>query len=141
MLVLDTDHISVLEQADSVARARLIHRLDQAGATAVVTTIVSYEEQSRGWLAYVARARSLPEQIDAYQRLARHLETYHRLVVLAYDHSAAEIFRRLRSGRIPIGTLDLRIAAITLANEATLLSRNRKDFEKIPDLKVENWLD
>ncbi|MBI5758384.1 MAG: hypothetical protein HZA46_07695 [Planctomycetales bacterium] len=34
-----------------------------------------------------------------------------------------------------------RIAAITLANEATLLSRNRKDFEKIPDLKVENWLD
>jgi tRNA(fMet)-specific endonuclease VapC len=141
MLVLDTDHISVLEQADSVARARLIHRLDQAGATAVVTTIVSYEEQSRGWLAYVARARSLPEQIDAYQRLARHLETYRRLVVLEYDHSAAEIFRRLRSGRIRIGTLDLRIAAITLANEATLLSRNRKDFEKIPDLNVENWLD
>ena len=107
----------------------------------MVTTIVSYEEQSRGWLAYVARARSLPEQIDAYQRLARHLETYRRLVVLEYDHSAAENFRRLRSARIPIGTLDLRIAAITLAREATLLSRNRKDFEKIPDLKVENWLD
>ena len=115
MLVLDTDHISVLEQADSVARARLIHRLDQAGATAVVTTIVSSEEQSRGWLACVARARSLPEQIDAYQRLARHLETYRRLVILEYDHSAAEIFRRLRSGRIPMGTLDLRIAAISIA--------------------------
>lgn len=141
MLVLDTDHISVLEQADSVARARLIHRLDQAGTTAVVTTIVSYEEQSRGWLAYVARARSLPDQIDAYQRLARHLESYRRLIVLEYNHSAAEIFRRLRSGRIRTGTLDLRIAAITLANEATLLSRNLKDFEKIPDLNVENWLD
>jgi tRNA(fMet)-specific endonuclease VapC len=76
MLVLDTDHISVLEQADSVARSRLIHRLDQAGATAVVTTIVSYEEQSRGWLAHVARARSLPEQIDAYHRLARHLDSF-----------------------------------------------------------------
>lgn len=50
MLVLDTDHISVLGRADSVERARLIHRLDQAGVTAVVTTIVSYEEQSRGWL-------------------------------------------------------------------------------------------
>ena len=50
MLVLDTDHISVLERADSVERARLIHRLDQAGVTAVVTTIVSYEEQLCGWL-------------------------------------------------------------------------------------------
>ncbi len=48
MLVLDTDHISVLERADSAERARLIHRLDQAQVTAVVTTIVSYEEQSRG---------------------------------------------------------------------------------------------
>ena len=56
MLVLDTDHISVLEQADSVARARLIHRLDQAGATAVVTTIVSYAEQSRGWLPVLSPA-------------------------------------------------------------------------------------
>ena len=62
MLVLDTDHISVLERADSVERARLIHRLDQAGAETVVTTIISYEEQSRGWLAYVTRARSVTGQ-------------------------------------------------------------------------------
>ena len=68
MLVLDTDHISVLERADSVERARLIHRLDQAGVTAVVTAIVSYEEQSRGWLSYVARARSATDQVDAYER-------------------------------------------------------------------------
>ena len=65
--------------------------------TVVVTTIVSYEEQTRGWLAYVARARSMTEQLDSYQRLARHLETYHRLVVLEYDRSAAEHYRRLRS--------------------------------------------
>lgn len=141
MLVLDTDHISLLEQADSVKRARLIHRLDQAGVEAVVTTIVSYEEQSRGWLAYVARARSMTEQIDAYERLARHLETYRRLVVLEYDRTAAEHYRRLRSTRINIGTLDLKIAAITLANQATLLSRNLKDFEKVPGLRVQNWLD
>ena len=141
MLVLDTDHISVLERADSVERARLIHRLDQARVTDVVTTIVSYEEQSRGWLAYVARARSMTEQLDAYQRLARHLETYRRLMVLEYDPLAAEHYRRLRSARLNVGTFDLKIAAITLANEATLLSRNLKDFEKVPGLSVENWLD
>lgn len=141
MLVLDTDHISVLERSDSVERARLIHRLDQAGAETVVTTIISYEEQSRGWLAYVTRARSVTEQIDAYQRLSRHLETYRHLIVLDYEHTAAEHFRRLRSARIRIGTLDLKIAAITLANGAILLSRNLKDFERVPNLTVENWLD
>ena len=61
MLILDTDHISVLERANSVERARLIHRLNQVGKEAVVTTIISYEEQSRGWLAYVARARSVAQ--------------------------------------------------------------------------------
>lgn len=141
MLVLDTDHISVLERADSVDRARLIHRLDQSGMVAVVTTIVSYEEQSRGWLAYVARARSETEQLDAYERLARHLETYRRLTVLGYDRSTAERYQQLRAARLNVGPLDLKIAAITLANDAALLSRNLKDFEKIPGLHVENWLD
>lgn len=42
--------------------------------------------------------------------------------------------------RLGIGTMDLRIAAIAIANEATLLSRNLKDFARVPDLKVEDWL-
>ena len=141
MLILDTDHISVLELANSVERARLIHRLNQVGKEAVVTTIISYEEQSRGWLAYVARARSVADQVDAYQKLSRHLETYRRLTVLDFEQQAAKHFERLTSNRIKIGTLDLKIAAITLANEATLLSRNLKDFEKVPALDVQNWLE
>ena len=141
MLILDTDHISVLERANSVERARLIHRLNQVGKEAVVTTIISYEEQSRGWLAYVARARSVADQVDAYQKLSRHLETYCRLTVLHFEQQAAKHFERLTSNRIKIGTLDLKIAAITLANEATLLSRNLKDFEKVPALDVQNWLE
>ena len=42
---------------------------------------------------------------------------------------------------VSIGTLDLKIAAITLAHDAVLLSRNRKDFEQVPGLKFENWLE
>ena len=40
---------------------------------------------------------------------------------------------------IRIGAMDLKIASIALANNATLLSRNLKDFGKVPDLKVEDW--
>lgn len=88
MLVLDTDHLSLLERPDSAERQRLLKRLGQAKGETVVTTIVSDEEQSRGWLAYVARARSKTEQIDADRRLARHLEAYRSLTVLDFDEHA-----------------------------------------------------
>ena len=35
--------------------------------------------------------------------------------------------------------MDLKIAAIAMANNATLLARNLKDFGKIPTLQVEDW--
>lgn len=52
---------------------------------------------------------------------------------------AAAEFERLRKQRIRIGTMDLKIAAIALANNATLLSKNLRDFGKVPGLKVEDW--
>jgi tRNA(fMet)-specific endonuclease VapC len=49
------------------------------------------------------------------------------------------VFQRLRRSRLRIGTMDLKIAAIVLARDATLLSRNLSDFSQIPDLHVEDW--
>jgi tRNA(fMet)-specific endonuclease VapC len=40
-----------------------------------------------------------------------------------------------------IGCGDLLIASIALANRATLVTRNRKDFRKLPNLGLENWAD
>jgi tRNA(fMet)-specific endonuclease VapC len=47
----------------------------------------------------------------------------------------------LRRKGIRIGTMDLRIASITLAHDATLLTRNSVDFARVPGLRFENWLD
>jgi tRNA(fMet)-specific endonuclease VapC len=44
----------------------------------------------------------------------------------------------LRTLRVRIGARDLKIASIGLANDATLLSRNPKDFGKVAGLKVED---
>jgi tRNA(fMet)-specific endonuclease VapC len=49
------------------------------------------------------------------------------------------VFQRLRSQRIRIGSFDLKIAAIAIAHDATLLSRNLAVFRKVPGLKVEDW--
>ena len=55
------------------------------------------------------------------------------------DQQAAAEFQRISSLRLRIGTMDLKIAAIVLVNDATLLSHNTKDFGKIEGLKPENW--
>jgi tRNA(fMet)-specific endonuclease VapC len=37
--------------------------------------------------------------------------------------------------------MDLKIASIALAHDATLLTRNTRDFAQVPGLRIENWLD
>ncbi len=138
MLVLDTDHVSLLQWGTGEEAERLRRRLDAIDEE-VAVTVISYEEQTRGWLAYVARARNLGEQVDAYRRLRRHLDTYKVVRLLDFDEQAAIIAQRLRRLRIRIGTMDLRIASIALVHGAKLLTRNSVDFEKVPELTIEDW--
>jgi tRNA(fMet)-specific endonuclease VapC len=85
MVVLDTDHVSLPERARGDGYLQLRTRLSLISPPEKVTTIITYEEQSRGWLAYVARARTLGQQIDAYRKLNHHLELYRRIRVLEFD--------------------------------------------------------
>ena len=55
------------------------------------------------------------------------------------DDAAVAEFRRLKAAKIKIGTMDLRIASIVLANDATLITMNLRDYERMPGLKVEDW--
>jgi tRNA(fMet)-specific endonuclease VapC len=58
-----------------------------------------------------------------------------------FDATAVRQFDDLRRRKLRIGSRDLKIAATALVNHALLLSANRADFEKVPGLRVENWLD
>ncbi len=99
MLVLDTDHMSLLEWGGE-GSAALRERLANVSPDEVVTTIVSYEEQVRGWMAYIARAKSIAQEVEAYQRLQRHLDNYRQIPVVDFDEPAAAEFQRLRN-RVP----------------------------------------
>jgi tRNA(fMet)-specific endonuclease VapC len=139
MFVLDTDHLTLMEWNHGKARQTLLRRLGTVSPDEVFTTIVTYEEQTRGWMAYAARARTTAQEIDAYRKLERHLDLYRRVQVLGFDERAGTEFDHLRAKRLRVGTIDLKIAAIALALGATVLTRNLKDFSRVPDLHVEDW--
>ena len=77
--------------------------------------------------------------IDGYRRLERHLRVYCSMPVLSFDEKAAIRFQDLKNAKINIGTMDLRISVIVLSQDATLLSRNLVDFQRVPNLKVVDW--
>lgn len=64
--------------------------------------------------------------------------------ILPFDSYASEQYGRVRSHleRIdtPIGPLDTLIAAHALAVDAVLVTSNEREFRRVPDLRVENWL-
>ena len=121
MLILDTDHLSILDR-DTIEAFNLGRRLASIPPEEVAVTIITYEEQMRGWFAVVAQARTTPQQVEAYRKLRRFINRYSRVNLIDYDTEAASEFEQFRQAKVRIGTKDLQIAAICLANNATLLS-------------------
>jgi predicted nucleic acid-binding protein len=97
VLILDADHFWELLRG-SVPGMKLSAGLTAQGMSPI-TTIVTLEEQSRGWLSRINQADT--------------------------DHDL---------------TMDLRIASIALSQNGTLLTRNQRDFDRIPGLITQNWL-
>ena len=141
MIVLDTDHLSVLLGRRTDSQVHLSERLSFAQREDSITaTIVSIEEQCRGWLAAIRRAKNVVQQSQAYAHLADLFVFYSDWNILTFTQHAGLEFQRLRKMGIRIGTQDLRIAVIVLEQDALLLSANLRDFKQVPDLRVEDWL-
>ena len=133
--VLDTDILSLIQrrQQPYIQRLLTIPPEDRA------ITVVSIEEQFRGWLALIRRAKSRSALVDAYTRLSEALMFLSQLNILLFNDQAAEKLDALQRQKIRIGTLDLRIAAIVLSIDGILVTRNLADFQQIPGLTLEDW--
>ena len=117
--------------------------LERIGASReeVTTTIITVEEQLRGWLAEIHRLKDPHRQIVAYERLQGRIEFFAAWTVLPWKTGSAGLFIRYRHEGVRIGSMDLKIACIAVAHDATLLTRNEADFAKVSGLRFENWLD
>jgi tRNA(fMet)-specific endonuclease VapC len=140
LILLDTDHLNVLAFPADSRRDALTDRLRRVSGETVGITIVSVEEQLRGWLSYIAKARDVARQLPAYSRLADIVRFVNDWHVVPFDEAAAEAFDRFRRMKVRIGSPDLKIASITVTNDALLLTANSRDFDQVPGLRTENWL-
>ncbi len=138
MYLLDTDHISILDRGGQPAQ-QLLKKLAAITSSEVATTIITYEEQMRGWLSYIAKTSSIETQVVAYRRLEKHLANYRTIPIVGFDEKAGQVFQELRVTYPRLGSMDLKIAAISMVNPAILLTRNLSDFGQIAGLRAEDW--
>jgi tRNA(fMet)-specific endonuclease VapC len=138
MVVLDTDVLTLVQRQHGERYTRLAARI-AASEEEIYVTIVSFEEQTRGWLAACAKAKTPERYAVEAARLQEMLADFAERAILPFNDAAVVEFRRLKAAKIKIGTMDLRIASIVLANDATLITMNLRDYEQVPGLKVEDW--
>jgi tRNA(fMet)-specific endonuclease VapC len=139
MILLDTDHFSVLVDSRHAQHARLVARLSDRDEPAAIP-VIAVEEQLRAWLAQVHRAGDVYRQVSPYDRLIRLIEVLREWEIVRWSQEAADEFSGLRKARVHIGSQDLKIAAMALVHGSLLLSANLRDFAKVPGLRVEDWL-
>ena len=133
--ILDTDHISLYQRGD----LNVINRLSSANPKNLAVTVISLEEQMYGRLSEIKKATSAISLITAYSRLEITLDYFKSVQVLPFDQNAHTSFYSLIRQKLRVGTQDLRIAAIALSVNGIVVTRNQKDFGKVPNLQVENW--
>lgn len=99
----------------------------------------SYEEQVRGRLNIISKAKTPDEQVAGYQGLQQLALDYRSIAIVPFSRTAAIEYQRLRKAYRRLGSMDLKIAAIALTNNAILLTRNASDFGQIIELQTEDW--
>jgi tRNA(fMet)-specific endonuclease VapC len=108
----------------------------------VAITIVTAEEKIKGRLATINGLSGI-EKVDrlavAYRTLQATLDDLKTFPTLLFSDMARDRYRELLQQKIRVGSHDLRIAAITLAAGGVLVTRNRRDFEQVSGLKIEDW--
>jgi tRNA(fMet)-specific endonuclease VapC len=131
--LFDSDHLTLFQHGHAPVGRRQMRE----GPGAVGICVVTIEESLRGRLAQLARAGDGPERIRYYALLRETLLDFAKFPAVDYDQPAEDQFQQLHA--IRIGTQDRKIAAIALANRMILVTRNRRDFARVPGLVLEDW--
>lgn len=129
--LLDTNIVSYWMRGDAVILSRLktSRPCDLSISTITIAEILYGIEKSP------SRKKERRSKLD-------HIRS--QLEIVPFDVTAAETYGPIRchleKNGIPISERDLQIAAIALANDLTVVTHNTREFNRVPDLEVVDWL-
>ncbi len=133
--ILDTDHLSLLDRQ----HPQLKKYLTSIRPDEIAITIITAEEQIRGRFARVRQFTSGQPLVDAYRQLRETINGLKTMTILDFDSASELIDQSLRKQKLKIKTQDRRIAAVALANNCILVTRNQSDFGQVAGLTLQDW--
>lgn len=133
--LLDTDHLTLYQHGHPL----LAQRVAAQPPGAVGVSVITVEESLRGRLAVLARAPDGTARVARYGLLEQTVRLFHQFPIASFDQAGEQHFQQLIQLRLRIGTRDLKIAAVVLAHRLVLLTRNRRDFARVPGLAMDDW--
>jgi tRNA(fMet)-specific endonuclease VapC len=136
--LLDTDHLSILQRKSGTEYLRLSTWMSQFAAGDFACCVVSLHEQVVGAHAFLNQAKNSVGLIRGYELLERLPRDYLAFALLPFDARSAAIYDGLLTQGLRVGTMDLRLAAIALGRNLTVLTRNLRDFCRVAGLKTED---
>jgi len=135
LYILDTDILQLFQDE----HPQVMACVEAIAPDNLAISVISVEEQLSGWYAQLRQAKR-PERLAwAYRRLAATVRFLSRIQIVDFDEAAIQRYEQLKKHKAKAGTNDLRIAATVLERDAILVTRNVRDFRKIPDLRTEDW--
>ncbi len=138
MIAFDTDVLTGI----MMGRVGFTERASRIAADQQAVPAIVIEEIMRGRLNVIRRAEANKSKIAierAYELFEKTFSDFRRMRILSFSAEAEAVYKIWRQQGLRISTHDLRIAAICSVYGARLVSGNRRDFERVPDLKVEFW--
>jgi tRNA(fMet)-specific endonuclease VapC len=103
------------------------------GNEPLTTTAISAAELFEG--AYSTRGRK--GDLDQVKSTLEHLELLELSMHVCERYG--KLANELSSRGLPIGDLDIMIASAAIVHRQILLTKNKKHFDRVPELVTESW--
>jgi tRNA(fMet)-specific endonuclease VapC len=133
--VLDTDILSLHQRK----HPRVEIGVANHATDALCVSTVTIEEQISGWSSLARMAKTPQSHEHAAMFLAALVVSWGKFAVVPMTLTAIARFDGLVRAKLNVKRNDLRIAAIALELGATVVTRNRRDFGRVPGLVIEDW--
>jgi tRNA(fMet)-specific endonuclease VapC len=136
--ILDTDHVSLWLQGNPRICAKTMELSSE-----IAVTIITVQELFNGWVVQINNPIQANNLIELYTRFWATVELLRTVQVLNFGVAADAQYQKLLRENSPLRKnriqKDVRIAAIALSVNATVVTRNQRDFSQIPNLVIEDW--